>query len=521
MIFQTVDNAIPHSNLSMEDRMANPTFFEKLITYMLILLSTAFILGTFTLSLIVTSMVIYLRHTGWLVSHESLILSCIILVLCFFILLFAKWLTIWFTESHNKTSKITFSILMTLAMGICIIYWLPAKEAYFSPTLVSDDKRFTGGPYPDAVSLMKLKSEGYTTIISLLDPLLLPSEPFLIREEDKAVASLGLSLVRIPLISGTVTSLDANKRIEALAKSEANEKYYVHSYRDPDRVLLFLKQINQFHIASSKTPLTLTTITPAIISEPTIKSAAAINGHTSIDLERGTTIQLDDHVIVSPKPTTSEFEQYFLMVRNVVSLNPDERPAQISEFIQSLKTHHINYYSMPIQLYPYDPEVVLKVVEKIKSLSGKVLVYSYNMPPQSAAISAFMLSYLTNLPALPENLFAAMPMQNGSVKTVSPNVAIGPRPDEMEFKDYLFERGIRSIGYAGPCDSNEATVDEQQAQDAGLKWVCLKMNNTIVLNELKKNGPWYVYGPVLPLVEHDLAKRLGKLMPDHTPQGNS
>jgi hypothetical protein len=54
---------------------------------------------------------------------------------------------------------------------------------------------------------------------------------------------------------------------------------------------------------------------------------------------------------------------------------------------------------------------------------------------------------------------------------------------------------------------------------ANLKWVCLQVKNAIIFNVLKSNGPWYVYGPVLPLIEKELTNRMGKLMPDHALQG--
>jgi len=113
--------------------------------------------------------------------------------------------------------------------------------------------------------------------------------------------------------------------------------------------------------------------------------------------------------------------------------------------------------------------------------------------------------------ALPLSLFTGTPMQSGIVKIIAPNVAIGPRPIETEFKEYLKARGINNIGYTGPCDSQESITDKHIAELAHLNWMCLQVNDTIKFNALRNGGPWYVYGPVLPLIEVELTKRISQL----------
>lgn len=520
MIFQFIKQlrkSTPTSS-ETENNMSHSPLLKKILTYSFIFLSLTFIFGTLALTLVIKSIVVYMRHTGWLVTYENTVIMFICSFILLFIMLFAKWLTIWFTESKNTFAKGNFSFILSIFIIFCIFQLLPNTNTSFTNYIISKDNRFIGGPYPDATKLEELKSQGIKTIISLLDPLALPSEPFLIKEEEETVAALGLNLIKIPLLSGRVNSIEGNKRIETVAKSAKGEKYYVHGYKDQDRVKLFINIANEYPLTSTSSATSTSDTTPSQFSNPALVSNKTVN------LERGTAIQIDNHVIVSPKPTTEEFTRYFLTTPNpvvklaintVISLSPDENTKETSEITNLLKMHHINYYSMPVQIYPYDTKTVMNVVEKIKSLSGGVLIYSYYMPPQSTAISAFMLSYLTNLPALPASLFTGIPMQGGSVKTIAPNVAIGPRPNETEFKDYLQARGITSIAYAGTCNSNEADTDKRFAKAANMQWVCLQVNNTIVLTALKSKGPWYVYGPVLPLIENELTKRMNKLMPDH------
>ena len=162
MIFLSFNHAVDFQHLAMDNRMTQ----KKLRTYFLLLCSILVILGTFTYSLILKSMVIYIRHSGWLLTHETFIMVLIIIALLFFTLLFAKWLTIWLTESVNTRSKNSFIIPTAILFCISLIYWIPENEISFEMNPVSQDQRFTGGPYPDAITLTQLKAEGYTTIIS-------------------------------------------------------------------------------------------------------------------------------------------------------------------------------------------------------------------------------------------------------------------------------------------------------------------------------------------------------------------
>jgi len=400
-----------------------------------------------------------------------------------------------------------FFMLTAAILSINLAYWIPAKEIDFGSHVISNDLRFTGGPYPDASTLAKLKKQGYTTIISLLDPWALPQEVFLIDREETNAARLGLSLIHIPMLTGKTDSIETSRRMDEVAKSFANQKYYVHGYGESERVSLFINHVNQAHSASA--------------------AATAVAGNsltsmkTVLHLERGAAIQLDHHVIVSPKPTLEELKKYFIntSIRTVISLNPDEDAAESAEMIALLKAHHIAWYNLPIRIYPYDPQAVLKIVDQVKSLPDGVLVYSLYMPPQSTAISAFMISWFSHLPALPKNIFRGIPMHEGEVKIIAPNVAIGPQPNEAEFRDYLAERSIKKLGYAGPCETAEANHDAQLAQAAGMNWICLQSNDSIMINKLRTEGPWYVYGPSLALIESELIKRLYKWRPDQTLQG--
>jgi len=65
---------------------------------------------------------------------------------------------------------------------------------------------------------------------------------------------------------------------------------------------------------------------------------------------------------------------------------------------------------------------------------------------------------------------------------------------EVEFRSYLYSKGIRNIFYIGNYRLASAIYDKLAAQDANLKWYSEEQMNQDVINMLKSGGPWYVYG---------------------------
>ena len=486
--------------------MSKTAYLKNIIIFSFIMLSLGFIFGTFTLGLLVKSVIISIRQTGWLADYEKIVVIAIVSAYVLFILLFAKWTTLWLQTAKDVTTVAVFFIILIILTYVSVHYWLKPVKSPFTKPLLSKDHRFLAGPYPDKDLLSQLKTQGYTTVISLLDPLVLPNEAYILHQETKTVEAMGMKLINVPLMPANIESPGANKQIETIAMSNSGMKYYVHS-NDQQRIATFMQVANKFKR-----------------SVQDIQTGIITNRYNTISLERGTAIQLDQHVIVSPKPTNEELLRYFVTtpnntvkipIRTIISMNPDDTNDQTNDFAALLKAHGINYLVMPIQLYPYDPQSVLTIVNQIKTLSDSVLVYSYYMPPQSEVMSAFIMSYLTNLPAIPKILFSNEKMQGGTAKILAPNVVIGPQPDSSEFSGYLKTRGIHNVGFIGPCSGVEYNRDMNLATMAGLEWICLQAKDVNMYQVLVNGGPWYVYGPDLPTVSTELTQRLSVLIPDH------
>ena len=374
--------------------------------------------------------------------------------------------------------------------------------------IVSYDGRFIGGFYPDKEKLVRLKAEGYTDVISLLDPLALPYEPFLIHKEYNLTRSTGLNLIRIPMLPYMVKDSAAKQQIEQLAASTDQKKYYVHGNWDQDRVLTFMNMVDYSNQVPTK-PRTL----KKIFSKKTYA------------FQRGLAIQVDEHLIVAPHPTDDDFSKYILTspnkyistkIRTVVCVNPDEDKYQSEALKAQLKSQGIHYISIPINLHPYDSDKILATAKALKSLPGTLLLYSYFMPPQSTILTSITLSYLTNLPSLPINSLLSGRMGEGEVSIIAPNIVVGYRPTSLEYKNYLQPNGVKAVAYIGSCKGKKYDSEEHIAKSIGLKWYCYPSSKyRIIIQRLSSGGPWYVYGPELPMIHVKLSQNMHHLTLDY------
>jgi hypothetical protein len=493
-------------------------YIKASLIFLLTLLGIGLAFGTYILQLLIKSLVIYIRKTGWFSENENIMTITVILFFTFFLILISKWLTKWFMASTNRKTHTVYIVVLLLCYAASAAYWLiPSEIRQNKVMLVSRDGRFIGGPYPDRLMMSKLKGADFTAVVSLLDPLMLPSEPRLIMEEEKSAQEAGIPLIRIPMLPGNVKNLVAENQIAALIKHPGQNRYYVHAYYGHDRLVMFMNIVNSLLKPIKLKQLSTNQETPA--PQPSILGMN-IPQLGTLNLERGTAVKLDNHVIVAPKLTDSEYVNLItndknrligLPIQSIVSINTDDSANSQAELIKLLDSNGIKYYSMPIPLYPYDPEKVLNVVKKVKALPGGVMVYSYFMPPQSTVMSGFILSYLTNLPSLPKGLFKSESMTGGKVSVIAPNIAIGPRPSDNEFSQYLQPRGIRSIAYMGPCNGDDYNIDIQHAHSINMTWICFPASDELLYKTLSANGPWYVYGPDLAQVQTDLIQHFSKL----------
>lgn len=378
--------------------------------------------------------------------------------------------------------------------GAVTLVTLATLWVWFTPSILTrgavtetlEGTVFTFGPYPDEETLQRLKDHGYTDVVSLLHPAVIPFEPVLLAKERVAAAAVGINLLHAPMLPWIGNNEESLELIRNLARN-AIGKYYIHCYLGRDRIGV-ARRIIEAEARGLVAPLA-----PGV--------ALASVDH----LERGPVKQLDPGVFLIPYPTDEEFLSFLLGgdIEHVVSLlDPDnENDVQWLEHDRDLfDLHDLPYSNMPVPGYPYDAALALAVARQVRSLPRPVVIYAFQSNSPSA--EGFEFSFLSDVAALPPSLFRR-PLAAGPMEMVAANVVAGPTPTGQEFGSVLKRRGLRAVAFAGPED---VLPNEGALREAALPWARLDITAPDPLAVLRTGGPWYLYGPQLDSVLQELER---------------
>lgn len=436
-----------------------------------------FSLGTATLMGPVRWITDYTRISNMESSIENWAVRVTIFIFVIFSFKLSLYLVREFLVSNSAVKKILIVVIPLIVTFFSLWLWLNPKMMQFNSVQTSESYgniEFIFGPYPEEDKIIELKNQNIRGIISLLHEAVVPFEPKLLGDERELAIKHGVELIHLPMLPWVSANENSMKEVRKLAK-EGSGKYYVHCYLGKDRVGVVRRAIKE------------------ILGEE--KISGEVNTRKIDDFEkfeRGEIVKLDSGLYVTPYPTDEEFFAFVLngSFKNVVSLltpeNIDDRQ-WIDKEEKILKENGINYTLLPINLKFFDPLKLYDHVKTVRSLEKPVLVHAFLSPsPQS---KVFIDCYISDTPALPEYIFSRF-MQGGKVKLIKPNIAIGPQPLEHEINGYLFERGIRTIGYSGK-ENKEISELKNAAENGNIKWVNISNNN---IHLTTNGGPWYLFG---------------------------
>lgn len=482
-----------------------PLTRKNTLVFLLLWLFVGFSVGTGLLLGPVREITSTLRASGWDRSSEDLIVITIIvgyILGTFFVaLLFARFSI---QARYRHVSGGLFVICFCLFLGSLYLWFSPSLVTTGELSLISTNPRFTFGSYPTAEDINRLEQEGYTTVISLLHPAVVPFEPELIRRERKAIEKSGLTFIHLPMLPWVSDNRAALDSIRNIAKTETG-KYYVHCYLGQDRIGTVRRIVE-----SLNTPMT-------IMQADSLLQKRSITEVQSF--ERGPLTRLREDIYVSPYPTDDEFVRYIFSshFKHVISLMNPENPDDVSWIEKERKmlaNYQIPFSNFPVSLRNYDPQSVLKISRKIKELKPPVLIHGFLTPGFRS--QAIIQAFRSDLPPLPPELFPDS-ISNSPVKIIAPNVAAGPRPEGPEFGSVLARKGIEEFIYLGQPGDSIATKDSIVTLNADIRWRSIahaNVNLTTLMDTLRTNGPWYLYGSGLSEFEDILESSLGPAIPD-------
>lgn len=322
-----------------------------------------FFLGTLTLTGPVRWTTGYARSSGWSEPAEKAAVFAFIAALAVISVLLARLLTLKTETAAGRAGRYGLPAASLAVFAVSLWFWM-------NPGMMTDagskgrSETFSGaefvfGPYPEAERLKELKAEGYTAIISLLSPAVVPFEPVLLAKELAAARATGMEVIHIPMLPW----ISSNDHVEAeQAKLLARGgRYYVHCYLGKDRVNVFKKMLS------------------GLSGDVTVKSLQAGSARSLRDvdhLERGTITRLEEDVFFTPYPTDEEFFGYILngTVVSLVSLLDPRTPEDL-EWIRK-EEEIAKKYRLKYANYPWKTMTKAKKEKAVKEISamGKPLV---------------------------------------------------------------------------------------------------------------------------------------------------
>lgn len=470
-----------------------------------------FALGTVLLLYPVRWWANLVRSSGWSHSVESggVLVIILVLVVVSFALAFAAMK--WFLRTGSIAVRTVLVLVVISAAGVA--YWKWMSPSTMKANMGKEQAAgayFTFGPYPDAARLVALREQGYTGVISLLHPAVVPFEPQLLARETREAAVAGIPLIHLPMLPWVSENTESLARLRALAASKQG-RYYVHCYLGVDRVNVARRIVEQ------------TSGTTTGTEGPGQATRRTLDAQMKVGLERGPIFLLEHGLYLTPYPTDAEFLSYILNgeVDNVVALlDPlDEEEKLRIDFERTLLQAH----ALPFHLVEigdrYEGQRILEAVQMARKLPGTTVIHSFfsGYPQRATIAEGIRIAYRTGLPPLPPSMWGE-PMEGGTPEVIAPHIATGPKPGAEEFSRYLSARGVRSALFVGAASAQPRPRPEiAAASAAGIQLRSVPADPAQVLELLKSGGPHYLYGDGVDTVKAAIVKRYAAMMQPPAP----
>ena len=338
-------------------------FAESQLYFLCIWLFTGFFLGTITLLFPVRWWATVARNEQWDSRFENLGVGILILLLIVLSFRMSRALFRWQLIKKNVWISLL-SWFFPFSFSLLALALLLQPNLMNGNTLNTQlNQQFVVGAYPDEAKIKQLKKEGYTAIISLLHPAVVPFEPMLLKEEKAIAKKYNLTVIEAPMLPWVSDNSESLKLIETLARTSKG-KYYIHCYLGKDRVNLVKK-----HISAIVGP-------ESVLGKSTHRSFEEM-GY----FERGDLYRLADSIYLSPYPTNEEFLAFFLAgsVKSVVNLmdsTSNEQKGRIVEERKILQNAGIQFTNLSVT-QTTNKQDLYSIIDSILLLSKPLVIHHW------------------------------------------------------------------------------------------------------------------------------------------------
>lgn len=358
---------------------------SKLGTFCYVWLVLGFFSGTLLLVGPVRWITAYLRGGGYRQGTED---SVMIGVIVLFIALSAvlAWLVVrQMGRCSTRRTRLIYPVTLTIAAALCLYAWtnpaIMASAAGGVSGRVSGrgGAEFVFGPYPDRSRLEQLKKDGFTAVVSLQHPAVLPFEPPGIAEETRATQEIGLTFIHAPMlpwISANDASLDKIRELSRTGKG----RYYVHCGLGRDRANVVKRMLEREGAQVE-----------AGEGYKSARTFAQRFAEGNEPMERGKLQPLSDVVFLIPFPNKHEMFGNMLsgQVGHVLMLLDESDPSQepwVAEARARFEEFHVPYSLERLQ--PRDDGHASAIVRKAASLPKPlVIIVPFTAPQANTAVA--------------------------------------------------------------------------------------------------------------------------------------
>jgi protein tyrosine phosphatase (PTP) superfamily phosphohydrolase (DUF442 family) len=366
-------------------RMETPGRARTLGVLAYLWMTAAFATGTAVLVGPVGWITSGIHRLGWAQRSEDLVLRGVILAFVagsFVLALYLARATL-----HARTRRVRMGIpgATTLLAVLALWAWMNPSRMLAamaggeggSAVTAGTGAQFVFGAYPDATRLRQLKDQGFTAVVSLQHPAVVPFEPASIEQEKKNARRLGIQFIHAPMLPWVSDNAAALDRIRQLVHS-GQGKYYVHCGLGRDRTNVVRRMVEAEGAGEGVKVASASDLQHASTFADRLKLPPAQR-----DMERGAVRELETGVWLLPHPNDSEIAGYMLagQVRTVVLLLDGTDPAQRAwrDAEEALyRQHAVTFVERP--LLPGETLRATELAAEVRGLPRPVAVVAPRTP---------------------------------------------------------------------------------------------------------------------------------------------
>ena len=323
-----------------------------------------FSLGTLLLLGPMRWVINYERDKSMGESTEKITVIILISLLALISFAFAFYSAKSLTETNAGGGKRLALWSIPILMSFCAVFvflhpdWINTEK---HNTVTKVNTSFSTGAYPEMEKMNELKSMGYTAIVSLLHPAVVPFEPALLEKEKKNAAKAGMEFISIPLlpwVSDNENSIDSLRRLI----QNAHGKYYIHCYLGIDRIAAATRIISQ----EGK----------AMLDAGNDKKDSII---LKRKFERGHVIEPEKGVFIGPQPTKEEYFFVISKFQQVVAFRNFSEPG--SKEVSDEEEKWLQPFKIPMKIFEMNEKTSLakmqKIVNAVKVLPKPIYIHGF------------------------------------------------------------------------------------------------------------------------------------------------